>query len=210
MVIKTLKGMYEVIKNIRDAYNEDKFNEAYLEEYFDSYEYIVGDIASEKLRLKGFSQNPNNPNYFKKIPDYLTESCAYKGAYFILRRIGEEEYKRLYEKYKNKPNPELTTGDYTVKTIEKVSFDKDNLVLESSAHRDPNIVLDMARINSIKTFPLPDDLKEEAEEAKQKELKNNKQNNYNKNKYQEDYGQQNNRKFSNMNGNKKVFSNNKK
>ena len=87
MVIKTLKGMYEVIKNIRDAYNEDKFNEAYLEEYFDSYEYIVGDIASEKLRLKGFSQNPNNPNYFKKIPDYLTESCAYKGAYFILRRI---------------------------------------------------------------------------------------------------------------------------
>ena len=65
MVIKTLKGMYEVIKNIRDAYNEDKFNEAYLEEYFDSYEYIVGDIASEKLRLKGFSQNPNNPNYFK-------------------------------------------------------------------------------------------------------------------------------------------------
>lgn len=222
MVIKTKKGMYEVLKNIRDAYDEEKFNEAYLEEYFDSYDYIVGDIASETIRLKGFSTNPNNENYYKRIPDYLNESCAYKGAYYILRRIrNESEYQSLYDKYKNKPNPNITAGDYVVKTMEKVPFDKDTLVLSSSEHRDPNIVFDMAKINSVKTFPLPDDLRDEADEMKARDQKNNNKNfnknkqnqnnnNQNRNKEQKKQNNNGNKKFSNMNGNQKAFSNNKK
>lgn len=223
MVIKTKKGMFEVIKNIREAYDEEKFNEAYLEEYFDSYDYIVGDIASETIRLKGFSTNPNNQNYFKMIPDYLNESCAYKGAYYILRRIrSESEYQSLYDKYKSKPNPNITKGEYIVKTIDKVPFDKDTLVLSSSEHRDSNIVFDMNKINSVKTFPLPDDLRDEADEMKAREQKNNNKNNFNKNKQNQNNNQNNknkeqrrpnnnqNKKFSNMNGNQKAFSNNKK
>lgn len=216
MVIKTQKGMYEVIKNIRDAYNEEKFNEAYLEEYFDAYDYIVGDIASDTIRLKGFSTNPNNKSYYKMIPDYLTESCAYKGAYYILRRIGEEEYQRLFEKYKNNPNKDVTIGDDTVETLEKVAYDKDSLVLEPSIHRDPHIVLDMQKINKVKTFPLPDDLKDDAEDLKQSQRFNNQRNKekniQNKNNPQNNINQNkgnNNQKNpqSNLNNNKKPNNN---
>ena len=80
----------------------------------------------------------------------------------------------------------------------------------------------MNKINSVKTFPLPDDLRDEADEMKAREQKNNNKNNFNKNKQNQNNNQNNknkeqrrpnnnqNKKFSNMNGNQKAFSNKKK
>lgn len=161
MVVKTTKGMYEVIKNVRDAFKIDVFQNIYLEEYFDSYQYIVGDIASNTTRLKGFSLNPGKPNYFKYIPEYLAESCAYRGAYFILRRINDKEYESLSEKYKKNPNKDITVGEEKGFTLEKKPFDKENLTLASSEYRKPHIVFDMNRINYVKSYSLPSDLKED-------------------------------------------------
>ncbi len=163
MVIKTKKGFFEVLKNVRDALDIEKFEEAYLEEYYDSYDYIVGDIASDTLRLKGFRKNDGQ---YKKIPDYLSESCVYKCAFYILRRINEKEYLSLFEYYKKNPNKELTLGDDHVPQIEKVNYDKENLVLESTNGNHPNIVLDMQRINKIKAFSLPKDLENDKDDIR--------------------------------------------
>ena len=76
MVIDCKKGKYIVDTNFRDAFRLDVFEEKYIEECFDKYIYIVGDISSGILRLKGFDTNPKSKNYFGLIKDYLESSCA--------------------------------------------------------------------------------------------------------------------------------------
>ena len=49
---------YILIKNYRDAFNEEEFK-LKCTDYFYDYDYIVGDIAYGKLRLKGFYDSSN-------------------------------------------------------------------------------------------------------------------------------------------------------
>jgi uncharacterized protein YutD len=78
---------YELIKDYRDAYNLEQFKKRYSE-MLDKYDVIVGDIASDMLRLKGFSlKEQNNLSHVSTIPDYLNESCNYNTPYFILKRV---------------------------------------------------------------------------------------------------------------------------
>lgn len=83
---KNKKGYFQVLKNVKDAFNLEIFEECYIEEWYDQFIYIVGDISDSKLRLKGFSANPAAKEYFEYIPDYLIEACNYKPAYFILKK----------------------------------------------------------------------------------------------------------------------------
>ncbi|HKL61060.1 MAG TPA: YutD-like domain-containing protein [Acholeplasma sp.] len=87
MMIETTVGNFELINNTKDAFDIVKFQDRYVPEAFDRYDYIVGDIASELLRLKGFSVNVKDKNNVKIIPDYLNEYCNFNCGYFILKRI---------------------------------------------------------------------------------------------------------------------------
>ena len=49
---------FEIIENNRDAFNEEEFVNLFTE-YFYEYDYIVGDYAYNKLRLKGFYDDIN-------------------------------------------------------------------------------------------------------------------------------------------------------
>lgn len=89
--IETKVGMYELIKDHREAFDIAKFQERYVKEIYDKYDYIVGDVSSEMLRLKGFYQDLNKKQNVKEIPMYLNETCNYNTAYFILKRIIEEK-----------------------------------------------------------------------------------------------------------------------
>jgi len=89
MIIETEFGKFELLKDYREAFDIVKFQERYVKVTFDKYTYIVGDVSSEKLRLKGFSKDPKSKRGFKHIPDYLNESCAFNGPYFILKRVKE-------------------------------------------------------------------------------------------------------------------------
>ena len=51
--MKINNNIYEVIKNYREAFNEEEFLSKFTD-YFYDYDYIVGDIAYNTLRLKGF------------------------------------------------------------------------------------------------------------------------------------------------------------
>ena len=86
MVVETKFGTYEIIKNVKDAFDIAKFEERYIEECFDRFEVLVGDVSSGILRIKGFSAN-DKENDVRFIPDYLSESCAFGCPYYILQRL---------------------------------------------------------------------------------------------------------------------------
>ena len=84
---------YEVIKNEKDAIEEELLKEK-ITEYFNSFDYILGDWAYGKVRLKGFNDK-GNKNYksindYKNIDKYIKDNCAYGCRYFILKKIEKE------------------------------------------------------------------------------------------------------------------------
>ncbi len=89
-IIEVNNQKYEILNNYKEALNKEEL-EAKLTDYFDDYDYIVGDIAYNKLRLKGFNDK-TNPN-FKEINDvstvdeYIKNSCAYGCKWFMLKKI---------------------------------------------------------------------------------------------------------------------------
>lgn len=89
-VIKIENNEYEIIKNYRDAFNEEEFKNK-CTEYFYDYDYIVGDIAYDKLRLKGFYENTNKKakdiNKISLLDDYLKKSCSYGCKYFVAKKV---------------------------------------------------------------------------------------------------------------------------
>ena len=80
---------YELIKNYRDAFEKEEFISK-CTDYFIDYDYIVGDIAYSKLRLKGFYKSNNKKvnkiNNFDNLEEYLKDNCAVDCRYFILKR----------------------------------------------------------------------------------------------------------------------------
>lgn len=89
MMIEIDGKRYKLVKNYKDAFNQEEFFNKYTD-YFYDYDYIVGDISYGKLRLKGFnlkgSDNFNQVNDYAKLEKYLKENCAYDCRYFILEK----------------------------------------------------------------------------------------------------------------------------
>lgn len=80
---------YEIIKNYNDAIVEEEIKER-LTEYFDDFDYVVGDWSYGKLRLKGFNESTNknikNINDIKNLDEYIHNYCSYGCKYFVLKR----------------------------------------------------------------------------------------------------------------------------
>ena len=81
---------YQVINNYRDAINIEEI-ESKLTDYFDNFDYIVGDIAYGKLRLKGFNEKTNKNfkelNDIEKVEEYIKNNCAYGCRWFMIKEI---------------------------------------------------------------------------------------------------------------------------
>lgn len=80
---------YILIKDIREGFNnEEVLNK--VTDYFYPYDYIVGDWAYGKLRLKGFYnyKNKNCKEYsnIKNVDKYIKNYCAFNCKYFILKK----------------------------------------------------------------------------------------------------------------------------
>ena len=80
---------YEIIENNGDAIDKELLAEK-ITDYFDGYDYIVGDWAYSKLRLKGFyeSNNKNCKKYndIKNLKEYIDTKCAYGCKWFSIKR----------------------------------------------------------------------------------------------------------------------------
>jgi len=81
---------YEIIKDEKECFDKEVFEELFTE-YFYDFDYIVGDYAYSKLRLKGFydSKNPKvkDMNNIDNLQNYIDNYCAYGCKYFVLKCI---------------------------------------------------------------------------------------------------------------------------
>ena len=88
--MKLLEQEYKLIKNNKECFNLEEIEEK-ITDYFKDYDYIVGDYAYSKLRLKGFTKKFNKLNRdindFENVDKYIKENCAYGCKYFILEKI---------------------------------------------------------------------------------------------------------------------------
>ena len=81
---------YELIKNYREGFELDELTNK-MTDYFDDFDYVVGDWAYGKLRLKGFYDSKNKKlkpiNDIKILDKYLEENCAKNCRYFVIKKI---------------------------------------------------------------------------------------------------------------------------
>ena len=81
---------YELIEEYKDGFNESEFRDK-CTDYFNDFDYILGDYSYNKLRLKGFCDKGNKR--YNKINDYNTKNaylkdlCAYECKYFVLKKV---------------------------------------------------------------------------------------------------------------------------
>ncbi len=80
---------YEIIKDYKNGYSKDELTNKYTD-YFKDFDYIVGDWAYGKLRLKGFYDKKNKNckefNNIDNLDKYLKENCAFDCSYFVAKR----------------------------------------------------------------------------------------------------------------------------
>ena len=81
---------YEIIKDYKNAIENSEI-EARLTDYFDNFDYILGDWSYGKLRLKGFCDKENKNfkplNDIADIDNYIKDNCAYECRHFIIKNI---------------------------------------------------------------------------------------------------------------------------
>ncbi len=81
---------YELEKNEKEGFNLEELKLKYTD-YFYDFDYIIGDWAYGKMRLKGFydsnNKKANNINNIKDVDKYIKNNCAYNCKYFIIKKV---------------------------------------------------------------------------------------------------------------------------
>lgn len=115
--IKINEHEYAVVKNYREAFQIERLEERYSE-ILERYDYIVGDMGYDQLRLRGFfkSTNTKAPLEWRidSLEDYLLEYCNFGCPYFVLERLTGEDgvYRRSKRQKKTKSNTNNNRSNY--------------------------------------------------------------------------------------------------
>lgn len=85
---------YKLVVNYREAYDDTKLA-ARFSEFLEKYNFIVGDIAADQLRLRGFYNKgiagiPRNQQ-ITALEDYLYEEVNFGAPYFVLENLEPHE-----------------------------------------------------------------------------------------------------------------------
>lgn len=79
---------YVLEREYKDAFVLDEFQEL-CTDYFADFDYIFGDYAYGKLRLKGYRDKgpkTNKVNDIKELDNYIKHNCAFECKYFLLAK----------------------------------------------------------------------------------------------------------------------------
>ena len=80
---------YELIKNVKDGFDFEEV-QSKLSDFYDKYDYVFGDWAYGKLRLKGFydseSKEVKDYNDIKNLDKHLEENCAFECKHFLIKK----------------------------------------------------------------------------------------------------------------------------
>ena len=91
--VKLEENEWELIEDYKNGYDETALKEKYTE-YFEPYDYIIGDWSYGKLRLKGFCKKINKicnrSNDIKFKDEYIRDLCSYDCQYFIVQKIKDK------------------------------------------------------------------------------------------------------------------------
>ena len=81
---------YEIIRNEQNCFSKDDVLEK-ITDYFDDYDYIFGDYAYDKVRLKGYYDSNHKKakkiNDIKYLDEYIHNYCSYGAKTFLLKKI---------------------------------------------------------------------------------------------------------------------------
>lgn len=81
---------YIVKKDDNKIFDYDVVKELFTD-YFEVFDYVFGDIAYNKLRLKGFcdkkNKRYNKTNNIDILDDYIKNYCAYNSKWFLLKKV---------------------------------------------------------------------------------------------------------------------------
>ena len=81
---------YEIIRNDNDCITREELAEK-ITDYFDDFDYIFGDYAYDKVRLKGYYESNNKKaseiNNINNLDDYIANYCSYGARVFLLKKI---------------------------------------------------------------------------------------------------------------------------
>ena len=81
---------YIISKGDKESFDYEIVKDLFTD-YFSSFDYVFGDIAYNKLRLKGFCKKSNKrfnkTNDIKLLEDYIDNYCAYNSKWFLLEKV---------------------------------------------------------------------------------------------------------------------------
>ncbi len=81
---------YTIEKDENEIFNFTEIEEK-ITDYFNDYDYIFGDMAYNKIRLKGFYESSNKKrnqiNDIKSLENYIKEYCAVGCKWFLLKKV---------------------------------------------------------------------------------------------------------------------------
>jgi len=81
---------YKVIEDYNEAIDKEVLKEK-ITDYYSGFDYIVGDWAYGKVRLKGFYDRDNKKakdhNNIENVKKYIEEKCAYGCKWFEIKKI---------------------------------------------------------------------------------------------------------------------------
>lgn len=107
--IRIKNQVYQIVSNYREGFKLEAFEQRY-QDYFDKFDFIVGDWGYEQLRLRGFYQVNQ-----RKVPrdqtinfldDYLKEYCNFGCQYFVIAKDSAlEKYQQYLSRTKKNPVP---------------------------------------------------------------------------------------------------------
>lgn len=97
MEIVIREKTYKVIKDYKDGLLNSNLEEI-VTDYYDNFDYIVGDWAYGKVRLKGFYNKDHKyvkvHNNIENVEDYIENRCAYGCKYFILEKVKNKDVEK--------------------------------------------------------------------------------------------------------------------
>ena len=80
---------YEVVQN-DDCIDVEVLSEK-ITDYFDRFDYIFGDYAYDKVRLKGYFDSKNKEvskiNDIKNLDDYKKNHCSFGCKTFLIKKV---------------------------------------------------------------------------------------------------------------------------
>ncbi|KRL91274.1 YutD family protein [Lactobacillus kalixensis] len=149
--IKINKQVYRILINKADALDVEILRRKY-DPYLDQYDFLVGDISSEHLRLKGFYKDIVQTAIDRKeraIADYLIEYCNPGSAYFVLELISpvhrysgkSQEKNAFHRKRYNKQNKNNFKNNFKKRRVHKTNFKKKSVAVQKGHGRKHAFVI---------------------------------------------------------------------